>query len=69
MYLVGNHSRIPKNELQEWVTKKPVVSDTKDLITATMKRNNKKYKWCTSCNNGQGALGFHWKDGHEDLEK
>ena len=31
-----------------------------------MTGNNKKYKWCTSCNNGQGAWGFHWKDGHEE---
>ena len=37
-----------KNELPEWVTRKLVVSDTKDLITATMTSNNKKYKWCTS---------------------
>ena len=29
---------------------------------------NKNYKWCTSCNNGQGAWGFHWKDGHEEWE-
>ena len=42
-----------------------VDSDTKDLTTATMTRNDKKYKWCISCNNGQGAWGFHWKDGHD----
>ena len=48
------------------MTKKPIVSDTKDLATATMNRNNKDYKWCTSCNTGQGAWGFHWKDGHEE---
>ena len=29
-----------------------------------MTRNYKKYKWCTSFNNGKGAWGFHWKDGH-----
>ena len=29
-----------------------------------MTKNNKNYKWCTSCNNGIGAWGFHWKDGH-----
>ena len=28
--------------------------------------NKKKYKWCTSFNNGQGAWGFHWKDIHEE---
>ena len=48
------------------MTKKLVVSDIKDLTTATMTQNNKKYKWCTSCNNGRGAWGFHWKDGHEE---
>ena len=60
----GNTPMKSPNELPEWVTKKPVVSDTKDLATATMNRNNKKYKWCTSCNNGNGAWGFHWKDGN-----
>ena len=48
------------------MTRKPVVSDTKDLTTATMARNNKEYKWCTSCNNGQSAWGFHWKDDPEE---
>ena len=28
--------------------------------------NNKKYKWCNYCNNGQGAWGFNWNDGHEE---
>ena len=36
------------------------------MKTATMTCNDKKYKWCTSCNNGQGAWGFHWKDVHEE---
>ena len=62
----GNSPKKSTNELLEWVTQKPVVSDTKDLITATMTRNNNNYVWCTSCNNGQGAWGFHWKDGHEE---
>ena len=33
-----------------------------------MTRNNKKYKWWTSCNNGQGAWVFHWKDGREECK-
>ena len=33
------------NELPEWVNKKPVVSDTKDLIRYTMAFNSNKYKW------------------------
>ena len=48
------------------MTRKPVVSDNKYLTTVTMNHNNKKYKWRISCNNGQGAWGFHWKDGHEE---
>ena len=47
MALLGNHQRSPENELPEWVTKKPVVSDTKYLTSATMTRNDKKYKWYT----------------------
>ena len=56
------NSNTPKksiNELPEWVTRKPVDSDTKDLTTATMTRNNKKYKWCNSFNNGKGEWGFN----------
>ena len=26
----------------------------------------KEYKCCTSCNNGNGAWGFHWKYGHDE---
>ena len=48
------------------MTRKPVDSDTKDLTTDTMTHNNNKYKCCTYFNNGQGAWGFHWKDGHEE---
>ena len=65
----GSSGKSPKNstnELLEWVTIKPVVSDTKYLTTSTMTRIKKKYKWCTSCNDGQGAWIFHWKDGHEE---
>ena len=62
----GNPPKKFTNEIPEWVTKKPVVSDTKDLTTETMACNKKKYKWCTSCSNGKGAWGFHWKDGHKE---
>ena len=34
----------------------------------TMNHNQNHYKWCTSCNNGQGTWGFHWKDGHEECK-
>ena len=43
----GSGKNTPKksiNELPEWVTRKPVVSDTKDLTTSTMTRNNKNYR-------------------------
>ena len=38
----GNTPKKITNEIPEWVTKKPVVSDTKDLETATMTHHNKK---------------------------
>ena len=38
----GNSPKKSTNELPEWVTTKSVVSDTNDLTTATMNRNNKK---------------------------
>ena len=66
--VIGSSANPPKksaNELPEWVTKKPVVSNTKDIETATMTNNKKKYRWCTSFNNGNGARGFHWKGGHD----
>ena len=34
-----------------------------------MNRNNKQYKWCTSCNNGNGAWGYHWKFGHREWKE
>ena len=64
----GNPPKKSANNLPEWVTKKPFVSDTKDLATATMTRNHNQYKWCTSYNNCEGAWGFHWKDRHEELK-
>ena len=40
----GNTPKKSINELPEWVTRKPVDSDTKDLTTAIMNRNDKNYK-------------------------
>ena len=68
----GSSVNTPKksiNELPKWVTRKSVDSDTKDLITATTTHNNKKYQWCISCNNGQGAWGFHWKFEHREWKE
>ena len=33
-----------------------------------MIRNNNKYKWCTSFNNGNGAWVFHLNDSHDEWE-
>ena len=49
----GNTPKKSMNELPEWVTTNPVDSDNQDLTTDTMNHNDKKYKWCTSCNNGR----------------
>ena len=68
----GSSVNTPKksiNELTKWVTRKPVDSDTKDLITTTMTHKNKKYKWCISYNNGQGTWGFLWKDDHREWKE
>ena len=65
----GSSGSTPKkstNELQDWVTMKPVISYTKNLTKANLIHNKSKYKWCTSYNNGQGTWGFHWRDGHEE---
>ena len=62
----GNQPKKSPNDILEWVHKKHVVSDTNFLTTDTTNRKNSKYKWCTSCNNGQGAWGFHWNDGHKE---
>ena len=61
----GNPPKKSSNEILEWVTKNPSFLDTRYLETSTMNRNNKKYKCCTSCNNGNGAWEFYWKDVHE----
>ena len=46
--LNGSGENPPKkstNELPEWVTKKPIYSDTKDPATVTITQKNKQYKW------------------------
>ena len=62
----GNPPKNSANDLQWWVTNKPVISYTKNIATATMNCNNKKYKYCTSFNTGNGSWGFHWKDSHNE---
>ena len=64
----GNTPKNSINELPEWVTRKPVDSDTKDLTIATMTCNDKNYKWCISCNNVPVAWELQWKDSHYEWE-
>ena len=60
---VWGSSKKPIREIPQWVTNNPVV--TGYLSTATTNCNKKKYKWCVSWNNGNGALGYHLKYGHK----
>ena len=46
-----------------------MISDVEHLITATTNCNKNQYKWCTSCNNGNGAWGCHWKVGHREWKE
>ena len=55
----GNPPKQYEHELPEWVTKKPVVSNTRYLATSTTTRNKKKYKRFTSFNNSNVVLGFY----------
>ena len=59
-------SKTSTRKLPKWVTKRPVISDIKNLTTATMNRNKNHYKWCTSYNNGNGVWGYHWKIDHRE---
>ena len=66
----GDLSKASTRKLPKWVTKKPMISDVQNLTTATMNCNKHHYKWCTSCNDGDGAWGYHWKaDQREWKEK
>ena len=60
----GELSKTPTRKLPNWVSKKPMISDVQNMTTATMNRNEYHYKWCTSCNDGNGAWGYHWKIDH-----
>ena len=46
-----------------------MIPDVENLSTATMNRNKNYYKWCTSCNDGNGAWGYHWKVGHKEWKE
>ena len=65
----GELSKTSKRKLPKWVTKKPMISDVENLTTATLNRKTNNYKWCTSCNNGNGAWGYHWKVDHREWKE
>ena len=54
-----------KKTLLGWVTKNPVILDTKDPETDNMARNRNKYRCCMSLNIGNGEWGMHWKYGNK----
>ena len=62
-------SKTSTRKLPKWVTKKPMILDIKNLTTATMNRKKHHYKWCTCCNNGNGAWGYHWRIGHREWKE
>ena len=65
----GDLSKTSTRKLPKWVTKKPMISDVQNLTTATMNRNKHHYKWCTYCNDGDVAWGYHWKVDHREWKE
>ena len=65
----GGFSKTSTRKLPKWVTKKPMISDVKNLTTATMNRNKHHYKWFTSCSDCNGAWGYHWKIDHKEWKE
>ena len=46
-----------------------MISDVQNFTTATMNHNKRHYKWCTSCNDDDGAWGYHWKVDHREWKE
>ena len=46
-----------------------MISDIENLTTSKINRKKNQYKWCTSCNNSNGAWGYHWKVGHMEWKE
>ena len=46
-----------------------MILDIKNMTTATMNCKKHRYKWCTSCNNDNGAWGYHWKIEHREWKE
>ena len=62
----GELSKTSTRKVPKWITNKPMISYVQNLTTATMNRNEHHYKWCTSCNDDDGAWGYHWKVDHRE---
>ena len=45
-----------------------MISDV-HLTTATMNCNKHHCRWCNSCNDGDGAWGYHWKVDHKEWKE
>ena len=65
----GDLYKTSTRNLPKWVTKKTMISDVQNLTTATMNRNVDHQKLCTSCNDGDGAQGYHWKVVHREWKE
>ena len=46
-----------------------MISDEQIMTTATMNCNKHICKWYTSCNDGNGELGYHWKIYHKEWKE
>ena len=66
---MGGYPRHPTRKLQKWVTKNPMISDVEKMTTATITRKKNHYKWCTYCNDSNGAWGYHWKVDHREWKE
>ena len=65
-----NQSEHPTNHsFPDWVFKKPENVNKKDLAKAAMIKNGNGYRWCTLCNNGNGAWWFNYYTWHSAWDK
>ena len=46
-----------------------MISDVQNMTTATMNLNKNHYKCCSSCNDGNGAWGYHLKVDHREWKE
>ena len=65
----GKLSETSTRKLPKLVTEKPVISDVQNLTKSTINSNKHHYKWCTSCNDSNGAWGYHWEVDHREWKE